>query len=121
MDAAEFFRYLFFTVAGALVGALASIAAFRAKFIVIDLRFEQDAKERATQRDHDKKMLELTLAGMKKEIRRARRATRRMEDRQRVSLELMADIARKLGVNHRGIGVDALSGALTSNGDDPTQ
>lgn len=117
MDASEFFRYLFFTVAGAIVGALASIASFRAKFVVIDLRFKQERERSATLRAHDKEMLETTLATMRKEIRRARLASRRMEDRQRVSLELMADIARKLGVDHRGIGVDVLSRTITDKDD----
>lgn len=112
MEAADFFRYLFFTVAGAFVGALGSIATYRARFTLIDAKFSQEAERYATQRAHDKEMLEITLASMRKDIQRARRASARMERRQQVSIELMADIARKLGVEHRALGVDALTHSL---------
>lgn len=119
MEASDFFRYLFFTVAGAFVGALGSIATYRARFAVIDLKFDEQSRAYATQRKHDKEMLELTLTDMRKDIRRARRASSRMERRQQVSIELMADIARKLGVEHRAIGVDALTHSLAQADSDP--
>ena len=113
MDGADFFRSLLSTLAGAIIGALSAIATFRAKFIVIDLRFQQEAERYATQRAHDKEMLDATLGAMRRDIQRARRASTRMERRQSVSLELIADIARKLEISHRAIGTDAAARTIS--------
>jgi hypothetical protein len=94
--------------AAAAIGAVGTVAAFRARFVIIDKRFESEKEIRAMERRHDKEMLDQTLRMMRRSIRNTREVAERIEKRQQVSLELVASIATKLGVDHRALGTDAL-------------
>ena len=112
MTAEDFFKLIGAAIIGAIGGMLGTISVFRSRFLLIDARFESTARETATLRAHDKEMLELQLAQLRKSIRAAARTARRIEGRQRVQLELTADIARSMGLKHRALG-DTLTREIT--------
>lgn len=93
-----------------IAGIVSSVAVFRTRFQRIDDRFVFEKEARATERAHDKEVLDLTLGAMRKNIARTTRTVARMERRQLATQEITADIARKLGVTHRALG-DAITRA----------
>jgi hypothetical protein len=96
----------------AAASVVSSLVAVRTRFALIEARIERDKSEAATQRQHDKEMLDSTLADIRADIQRhhtqARNVARASARRQKVTLELVADIAHSMNISHRALGVDAL-------------
>lgn len=82
------------TIVTALVSFLAAAGMFR---------FQLSAHARQVERDreHDKELLKKDFDAMTKTLAS-------IESRSRISLEIVAGIARAQGISHRALGVDAL-------------
>jgi hypothetical protein len=113
VTADDVFKLVAAVVLGAISGSLGTISVFRSRFLLIDARFESTAKEAATLRLHDKEMLDMQLAALRRSVRGAARTAKRIEGRQRVTLELLADVARSMGLKHRALG-DTISREIGS-------
>lgn len=96
----------------AAASVVSSLVAVRTRFALIEARIEREKHETATLRQHDKEMLDAQLSEMSARIDRhhkqARSSWSRAARRQKVTLEVIAEIAVKLNVKHRALGVDAL-------------
>lgn len=113
MNGDEIFKLLL----SAAAGAVASLVTVRTKFAIIDARFDSEKQLAATLREHDKAMLEKAFEQMRAEMREHHRTERQraraLGRRQRVMLELVADVANSMGIKHRALGVDAMVRSFT--------
>jgi hypothetical protein len=102
-------------VGGAIVGFLAAFAVFERRVTKIEENLNAHKEQVDRDRKHDHQMLEVSLAGIKQDIaaqrERFEEAHAATERRQKVSLDILANVARKLNVAHRAIGADALINA----------
>jgi hypothetical protein len=111
--------------AGPLIGFLASVTLFRARFTSIEKDIEAAREARGSlaamiesDRKHDREVFTAALESIRQEIERECGNTaafqKRIERRQTVSLEIIAALAHKTGVRHRALGSDALVELLNS-------
>lgn len=110
-------------LAGPLLGFLASVTLFRGRFVAIEKDIEAMRKANDVERAHDRELFAQTIRAITEQIARECVTTeafqKRMERRQKVSLEIIASIAHKNGVSHRALGTDALV-ELLSQGEGET-
>lgn len=91
---------------GALVGYLGAIATFKAQFVRVDERHNALKQQIDRDRTSDAALRTQELTALREQLQR-------IEQGQRVILQLAADMARASGVKHRAIGEDAVARFLS--------
>jgi hypothetical protein len=106
-------------VVSAILGFLGAIAVFRSRFDVESTKREALAEQIARDRVHDRELISQKLEQVSKALEdycgRGDDYFRSIDRRQKVSLDLLSDLARKNGVVHRALGSDAIARAITDD------
>lgn len=104
------------TIVGAILGFLSTVAVFRSRFDVQDQKLVDLERLLEERRQHDRELVERSLAEVSRRVDESAKMSAehyaRIERHQRITLELVASLARRQGVTHRALGTDVVARVL---------